>query len=168
MADLRYAQEVRIGGQDVHIDRKEVVIDWSWNRFKTIMVVIGGVLVFWTVGFTMYACGRNSNPVVAVEKPTAPPAATATTVPEIEKLLASAIAKMAEAKPARTAEAEATVKTAPPPQTIVVKVVQPPPPAPPSAPAAQAPAADPMAGKTPKERCDYEIIRLRRPTCSEQ
>lgn len=105
MADLNYVQEILVGDQVVPVNRREVILDWLWNRVKTICVPIAGisillaagVLGYWLAGgFSCNTCGQT--PTQSEKTGPSVNTGTVVTVPGIERLT-SAIEKVAEAKP---------------------------------------------------------------------
>lgn len=193
MANLNYNQEVLIGDQVVNVQRREVISDRVWSIFKTVMVYIGGILMFWTLGFSMYTCGQshpdcreNCQPIATDTGPTkkTETQSNVATVSGIDRL-ASAVEKLADTKPTTTTASAAsatTTNTAVQPSVVVVKVPEhvtvevkglTPPPQPQVEPVLQAPVvqpqspADPTDNMTPAQRCDYQVIVLRKARCSQ-
>lgn len=129
MADLNYIQEILVGDQVVPVNRREVILDWLWNRVKTICVPIAGISIllaagvigYWLAGgFSCNTCGQT--PTQSEKTGPSVNTGTVVTVPGIERLT-SAIEKVAEAKPSTmTAMANATTiatKTPTPPAAVI-------------------------------------------------
>lgn len=178
MADLRYAQRVTIDGQEIEVPRNEVMDERKWSRFKTACVPTAGILLAWFIATYSYACGQahpncQSGCTPADQTTKTPASMPATTTPDIDTdRLASAIEKLAEAKPATstaTSTSTSTTQAVPPPTVVVrmpnhltleMKDPNPPPqakadPAPPTSVVSQ-------TTMTPEQECIDEVLRLRR------
>lgn len=167
----------------VDVERRDVLEHPAYHRFKHIMTFWIGVPAILTIlilgGFFL---GRGCSPAKAPTpqaKSEQPTQAQATvTIPGIDRLT-TAMEKAAEAKPptamvnaTSAAVASTTTKMGVPMPKVVVtvpgidrlamaveKLQTPPQPIP------QASPADPTAGMTTAQRCDYEIIVLRKASC---
>ena len=170
MARLRYHQEILIGNQAVNLNRDEIQEERHWNLVKTWSVPVAAAFVLY-LAFMVGQCNPNCRSNC---QPTATPAVI---VPGIDRL-ASAIEKVADAKPATatasaTSAAESTAKTSVTPVAVTVKVagidqlasaVEKLAEAKPT-PLTVQPPIDPLAGMTPVQRCNYQIVVQRKARC---
>src|SRR3989344_567733 len=70
--------EFQLQRLDTPLRLRQVARDPVWDRFKTIMVIIGGLLFFWVFGERMFLWGADNRPVsipTAVWQPASAPAA---------------------------------------------------------------------------------------------
>ena len=70
--------EFQLQRLDPPLRLRQVARDPVWDRFKTIMVIIGGLLFFWVFGERMFLWGADNRPVsipTAVWQPASAPAA---------------------------------------------------------------------------------------------